>query len=324
MRSALPKELHLICGRPLLRYVLEVADTLDAAQTVVVLSERKLEPVRALFGERYQYALQGEQLGTGHALLQAREHLEGAPGDVLVLYGDSPLITVDTARSLVEARRNSGALVGLLSFHAHPPTGYGRVLRDADGQVLALIEERNATQEQRAITEGNSGFMAFDGAWLWQRLPQVPRNPVKGEYYLTHLVEMAVEERGPGAAVAIAAPDAREAWGANDRAQLADAERVVRERLLNAIMRSGVTVIDPANTYVDADVTVGRDTTIWPGTLIRGATTIGARCELGPHTTIIDSRIGDGASVRYALVEQAQVASGAQIGPFVHMSAPPE
>ena len=320
MRSSLPKVLHPICGRPLLGHVLAVADALEAAATVVVLAEQTIDQVRAQFGERYSYTVQTERLGTGHAVLQAHSLLIHQTDDVLVLFGDTPLLRPATARSVLEARRASGALLSLLSFHAHPPTGYGRVLRDAAGHVIELVEERNATPEQRAITEGNSGIMCFDAAWLWDAIGRVQRNPVKGEYYLTDLVAMAVAERGPGAALAIPAEDAREAWGVNDRVQLAQAGAALRERLLEELMRAGVTVVDPAATYVDAGVTVGAETVLLPGTLLQGATRVGGGCTIGPHATIRDSQIGDGAHVRHAVVERATVADGAVVGPFVHLS----
>ena len=321
MRSTLPKELHTLCGRSLIGHVLAVADALDPAYCVVVLSPEKLGPVRAQFGAGYTYAVQAEQLGTGHAVLQARPALPGPSDDVLVLYGDTPLLRAETARAVVDLRRASGALVGIMSMHAQPPSGYGRIVRDAAGRVVAIVEERNATPEQFALTECNSGVMCFDAAWLWQALDRIPRNPLKGEYYLTDLAELAVAERGPGAAVALPAADAREAWGINDRAQLAQADAVMRERILERLMRAGVSVTDPANTYVDADVTVGSDSTLLPGTYLRGATSVGAGCEIGPATMIVDSSIGDRARVRYALIEQAMVPEAAVIGPFVHLSS---
>jgi bifunctional UDP-N-acetylglucosamine pyrophosphorylase/glucosamine-1-phosphate N-acetyltransferase len=320
MRSALPKVLHTLCGRSMLGHVLAVADTLDPAYTIVVLSPDSLGAVRAQAGDRYTYAIQAEQLGTGHAVLQARPAQPGSSDDVLVLYGDTPLLQPETARAVVDLRRASGALVGIMSMHAQPPSGYGRIVRDAAGQVIAIVEERNATPEQFALTECNSGVMCFDAAWLWQALERIPRNPVKGEYYLTDLAEMAVAESGPGAAVALAAADAREAWGINDRVQLAQAAAVMRERILERLMRAGVSVIDPAHTYVDADVTVGMDSTLLPGTYLRGASRVGTGCEIGPATTIVDSSIGDRARVRYALVERATLPEAAVIGPFVHIS----
>jgi bifunctional UDP-N-acetylglucosamine pyrophosphorylase/glucosamine-1-phosphate N-acetyltransferase len=209
--------------------------------------------------------------------------------------------------------------VALMSFHAYPPAGYGRVLRDAAGQVIGLVEERDATPEQSAISEGNGGITCFDAAWLWEALDGIPRNPVNGEYYLTDLVAMAVAERGPGAVIALPADDAREAWGINNRVQLAQAEAVLRERILEQHMLAGVTVTDPATTYIDIGVTVGGDTTLLPGTLLRGATQVGAGCQIGPATTIVDSSIGDGALVRYALIERAKVPAEAVIGPFIHL-----
>ncbi len=160
--------------------------------------------------------------------------------------------------------------------------------------------------------------MCFDGAWLWQHVNDIPLNAVKGEYYLTDLVSMAVAERGPGAVVALLAADAREAWGINDRSQLAAAEAVIRERIIAGLFQAGVSITDPAATYVDADVVVGADTRLLPGTLLQGATRIGAGCEIGPHTTIRDSSVGDGARVRYAVVEGATVQADENLGPFVH------
>jgi bifunctional UDP-N-acetylglucosamine pyrophosphorylase/glucosamine-1-phosphate N-acetyltransferase len=320
MRSALPKVLHPLCGRPLLGHVLAIADALNPAYTIVVLAPDTIDQVQASFGEGYRYAVQAERLGTGHAVLQARPWLPSRTDDVLVLYGDTPLLRATTAREVVEHRRANGALMALLSFHAHPPTGYGRVLRDPAGQVVDLIEERNATPEQRAISEGNSGIMCFEAGWLWTALGRVQRNPVKGEYYLTDLVAMAVAERGPGAANALVAEDAREAWGINDRVQLAQAEAALRARILDELMRAGVTVTDPSSTYVDAGVVVGGDTTLLPGTMLRGATRVGAGCEIGPGTTIIDASIGDRARVRHALVERASIPVQASVGPFVHIA----
>lgn len=319
MRSSLPKVLHPLAGRTMLGHVLATAESLGSKHTVVVLAEHTIEQVRATFGPHFSYVVQSQRLGTGHAVLQAQPLLAQAEGDVLVLYGDSPLIQPDTVRLLVEQRRASRAALALLSFQAELPHSYGRVVRDASGAVAALVEERNATPEQRAITEANSGFMAFDAQWLWRRLPQVPLNPAKGEYYLTDLVGMAVAEFGPGGAIAVPAPDPRDAWGCNDQQQLADAARVLYQRHLAALMREGVRVVDPANTYVDAGVTVGRDSVLLPGTMLCGSTSVGQGCRIGPQATLTDAAVGDGAHISHAVVEGAAIAPGARVGPFAHM-----
>lgn len=319
MRSSLPKVLHTICGRSLLGHVLAAANSLDAGRIAVVLARDTIDVIREALGDRYQYVVQAERLGTGHAVLQARDVLLGQADEVLVLFGDTPLLRAETARAVVQLRRTSAARLALLSFRPGSPTGYGRVLRDQHGHVTGLVEERDATPEQRLIGECNSGIMCIDAAWLWDVLPQVPRSPIKGEYYLTDLVAMAVAAGGPGAAVALEAADEREAWGINDRVQLAEAEAVMRQQILASLMRAGVTIRDPAATYVDADVQVGRDTTLLPGTLLCGSTLVGARCEIGPHATLINTQVGDDVRARYVLVEGKQIPAGADIGPFVHL-----
>jgi bifunctional UDP-N-acetylglucosamine pyrophosphorylase / glucosamine-1-phosphate N-acetyltransferase len=229
MRSPLPKVLHPIGGQPMLGHILALADALDATTAVVVAADA-LAPISAAFGERYAYVVQEQRLGTGHAVLQARPALQGRSDDVLVLLGDVPLLRPATARRMIEQRRATGALVTLLSFDARPPTGYGRVVRDTAGRVAALVEERDATPEQRSITEVNSGLMVFDAAWLWPALDRLTPSPVKGEYYLTDLIALAVANRGPGAAEALLADDPTEALGVNDQTQLAEAEAVLHKR----------------------------------------------------------------------------------------------
>ncbi len=321
MRSSLPKVLHPLGGRPMLGHVLATADALDSYVTAVVLAETTREQVERVFGQRYAYVVQRERLGTGHAVLQARAALRDRSDDVVVLFGDTPLARPETVRAVVEARRVSGARVALLSFHADPPTGYGRVVRDGAGRVTQLVEERGATPEQRALTEANSGIMCFDAAWLWDVIETVPRNAVKHEYYLTNLVEMAVAQFGPGAAIAQLAADPTEALGINDRTQLAAAERVLRGRTLEALMRSGVTIVDPEATYVDVGVRVGGDTTLLPGTMLCGATQIGGGCIIGPQTTLRDALIGDAVTIQHSVIERVQIPSGTSIGPFVYRSS---
>lgn len=322
MRSAVPKVLHPLCGRPMLGYVLAVADALEAAQIAVVLAPATIDTIRERIGGGHTYhdVPQAERLGTGHAALQARDMLAGRTDEVLVMLGDTPLLQAESARRIITARRAAGALVGILSFHPQPPTGYGRIVRNNAGHVVGIVEEKAATTAERAIGECNSGVLCFDAAWLWRSLAELAPNPASGEYYLTDLVERAIAERGPGSVVADAVADPREAWGVNDRAQLAAAEAVLHERILATHMRAGVTITNPAATTIEYDVRIGRDTTLLPGCVLRGATHIDAGCEIGPHTTLTDAQIGAGARVRYAVVEAVHVPAGADIGPFVHLS----
>ncbi|GIV99663.1 bifunctional N-acetylglucosamine-1-phosphate uridyltransferase/glucosamine-1-phosphate acetyltransferase [Roseiflexus sp.] len=319
MRSALPKVLHPLCGRPLIGHILAAVDALQPAIGTIVLASDALDTVRARFGDTYRYVVQSERLGTGHATLQARSIMVNQCDDALVLVGDAPLIRSATLQRLVALRREQNALVALLSFTADPPTGYGRVIRDAEGNVTAIVEERDATDTQRAVTEVNSGILCFDAAWMWPALDRIQCSPVKGEYYLTDLVALAIADHGIGAVQALHADDPSETLGVNDRVQLAQAEHVLRLRLLDALMRSGVTVVDPAATYVDVDVVVGQDTTLLPGTMLRGATRVGARCTIGPHTSLIDTIVADDAHVRYTLAEGVVIPAHAVIGPFAHL-----
>jgi bifunctional UDP-N-acetylglucosamine pyrophosphorylase/glucosamine-1-phosphate N-acetyltransferase len=319
MRSALPKVLHHICGRPLVRLVLDVADALGTALTVLVLGPETVERVADTLGTGYGYTVQEDRLGTGHALLQARPLLQGKTKQVLVLYGDAPLLRPASARALCEEQHRSGALVSLLSFAPPDPTGYGRLIRDAQGHLIDLVEERNATPAQRTIGECNSGIYCFDAAWLWQQIDQIAINPLKGEYYLTDMVAMAVAQHGPGAASAILVADPDEARGVNDRAQLAEAEAVLRNRILRDLMLSGVTITDPAATYVDAGVTVGNDAVLLPGTLLQGRTSVGAGCVIGPHTRLTNATVGTGASISFSVVEHTDIPPATIVGPFTYL-----
>lgn len=319
MRSALPKVLHPLCGRPLVEHVLDLGRQVGAARTALVLAPDTVDQLRARFGDGYDYVVQAERRGTGHALMQARPLLEGEVDRVLVLYGADPLMRVGSAAALVEQLDQSNARAAITTFIAAPPTGYGRIVRDSAGQVQAIVEERDASPAQRMITEVNQGVAVYDAAWLWPHLDLLRPSPVKGELYLTDLVAMAVREGGPGAVVAHQLADPSEALGINDRWELAQAEAVLRERILRDLMVGGVTVVDPAHTYVDAGVAVGPDTTLLPGTMLKGTTTIGARCVVGPYSVIEDSEIGDDCRVTASFLERAVMEDGSNIGPMSHL-----
>jgi len=313
MRSGIPKILHHVAGDPMIFHVLGAIEKAGAAEIVLVVGHQS-EQVKAAVGNSVRYVIQEPQLGTGHAVQQAIHALGSIPHRVLVLCGDAPLIT-DSSISKMASDIGDAAIV-LLSANVPNPTGYGRVIRDSEGRVSAIVEEAHATEAQRAITEVNSGFYCFDGHWLAANLDKLERSP-KGEYYLTDMVKLAVSQ---GRDVrAFATPNAEEVMGVNDRQQLAEVDRIMRARFCRALMANGVTVVDPATTYIGRAVSVGPDSVIHPGTHLRGETIIGERCEIGPNSIVIDSTIGNDCAVFASVVEGSYVGDRVAIGPFSHL-----
>ncbi len=315
MHSDLPKVLHPLGGRPMVFYALEAARGLTSMPPVLVIGHGADE-VRRTVGEAVTYVEQREQLGTGHAVLQCRAALEDRADEVLILYADMPLLTDATLRRVVDTRRERGAVLSILTVVAEDPRGFGRVVRRPDGSVARIVEEADATEEERAIRELNAGVYACDASWLWEHLPALPLRP-KGEYYLTDLVEMAADEGRT--VVAVPADDPTEALGINTRVHLAEAEAVLRRRINRRWMEAGVTMIDPATTYIEPTVVIGTDTVIWPNTILRGQTVIGRHCRIGPNALIEDSTIGDRCRVVASVVERAVMEEGSNVGPFSHL-----
>ncbi|GAB4506069.1 MAG: bifunctional UDP-N-acetylglucosamine diphosphorylase/glucosamine-1-phosphate N-acetyltransferase GlmU [Anaerolineales bacterium] len=315
MKSALPKMLHPVAGRPMVLYGVETARSLGA-EAVVLIVGHGAEQVRAAVGDGVVYALQPEPLGTGHAVMQAEPLLRGRGGTVLVYYGDMPLLQAETLRQLAATHEETRATLTLLTLIADDPMGFGRIVRDSAGRVVGIVEESVATPEQKRIRELNCGVYAFQADWLWENVHRLQKSP-KGEFFLTDLVEMAVAQ---GRRVeAVATEDAEQMLGINDRTHLARAEAVVRKRVAERLMLGGVTLQDPASTYVDADVQVGPDTVIYANTHLQGRTRIGARCRIGPNTIVRDSAIGDDCKVEASVVEEAVLEDRVDIGPFAHL-----
>jgi bifunctional UDP-N-acetylglucosamine pyrophosphorylase / glucosamine-1-phosphate N-acetyltransferase len=317
MNSRTPKVLHKLAGHPLVEYPLRAAHAVTGATPVMVVGVGA-DAVMAAFEERARYVLQAEQLGTGHALAQARAVLEGQCEAVLVTYADMPLLREATLRALAEAQAANPGPFTLLSVHSAGPRDFGRVLRDADGRVAGVVEAIQATPEQYALTEVNVGAYCFDAAWLWQALPQLPLSP-KGEYYLTDLVALAVAEGGRVGSVTTA--DESEAIGINTRVQLAAAETALRRRLNERWMLAGVTLVDPATTYIDPDAQLGADTIVLPNTHIEGHCVIAGGCVLGPNTILRDTTVGAGSRVEASVLEGALLAEDVRVGPFAHLRA---
>lgn len=319
MRSKLPKVVHPIAGRPMIWYGVHLAQALlgDDGRPVLVVGHQA-ERVQAVVGDAAEYVLQHEQKGTGHAVMMARELVEPRQGTVMVYYGDMPLLREETLQDLLrvhEARRHETPLT-MLTVRSHEAMGFGRVVRDAAGRILEVVEEAVATEEQKAITELNCGVYCFESAWLWPRLSRIPLSS-KGEYYLTDLVGMAAAEGHTVASSAI--DDTAEVLGINTRVHLACAEAEMRRRINEQWMLAGVTIIDPAATYIEADVKIGPDTVIYPDTHVRGQTHIGEDCHIGPNSYIADSRIGDRCRVFASVLEGAVVEDDVDIGPFGHL-----
>lgn len=315
MKSNLSKVLHPLAGRPMVWYSVDTAGQLSADRPVLVVGHGG-DAVRRVVGEAVMYVEQAEQLGTGHAVLQARSLLAGRSRAILVCYADMPLLTSDTLGRLVDLQQRSGAAVAMLTLLADDPMGFGRVVRGMDGGVQAIVEEAMATPEQLAIRELNAGVYCFAADWLWSRLSDLSLSP-KGEYYLTDLIAMAVTD---GQRVeALISEDAEELLGVNNRLHLARAETITRRRINERWMLSGVTMVDPATTYIETTVELGADTVINPNTCLRGVTTVGAGCEIGPNTLVRDSQIGERCVIRASVVEEARIEDGVDIGPFAHL-----
>ncbi|HLG78758.1 MAG TPA: bifunctional UDP-N-acetylglucosamine diphosphorylase/glucosamine-1-phosphate N-acetyltransferase GlmU [Ktedonobacteraceae bacterium] len=329
MRSELPKVLHQVAGQPLLAHVLNAIEDIPSApafaslQTTlsghrpVVVVGYGAEHIAANFGERCSYALQEEQLGTGHAVLIAQaevDALDPRPEIVLVCYGDTPLVTGEVLARVLAEHCARQATVTFLTGMAQLPSDYGRVVRDARGNVREIVEVKRASEEQKSIREVNSGVYCFQRAWLWPALASLPRNP-SGEYYLTDLVGIAAAQ---GQVIATVTGSLDETIGINDRVQLAEIEQLLRRRILERHMYAGVTIVDPATTYIEAEVEIGRDTVILPGTMISGATRIGSFCRIGPGTTIESSTLGNNCTVRQSVLEETTLEDGVSIGPFSH------
>ncbi len=318
MRSRVAKVLHHLAGRPLIEHV--IRSVRDAGcQRVVVVVGHQAEAVQAALGGQVEYALQAEQRGTGHAVLQAVPLLADHAGPVVVTYGDMPLLRPESFRQLLQHHQAAAAVATLLTAVVDDPTGYGRVLRAADGSVARIVEQRDATPEEAAVREINTGTYCFSAPHLIQALQEVRPANRQGEYYLTDVIGIL---RGWGQRVeAVVLADPQEAQGVNDRIQLAEAEAALRQRTLRRLMLAGVTVVDPTTTYVEPDVEIGRDTILYPFTILRGRTRIGAECHIGPGAHIRDSVVGDGAVVQSAVVEGGEVGEGAHVGPFAYLSA---
>lgn len=319
IKSGLVKVLHELVGRPMLGWPLAAAREAGAAQ-IVIVAGHQADQVQQLFPQDagIRIALQEEQLGTGHAVSCGLPQLDGLTGSVLILCGDTPLLTGVTLQRLAAEHAASGAAVTVLTARLDRPFGYGRIVRDSEGRVRRIVEQKDASPEEQAIDEVNSGIYCMDLAFLRSHIGRLGSENAQNEYYLTDLVGIAVAEHA--GCTAVVADDADEIMGVNDRVQLAHAARILRQRINLQLMLSGVTLVDPDQTYIDAGVQVGNDTVIWPGCVLRGRTTIGTSCELESNVQVTDCCIGDRVHLKAgSVLAEAQISEDVAIGPMAHL-----
>jgi len=317
MYTTLPKVLHPILGKPMIWYALQAAYQATKELPVIVVGHEADRVRQAVEGEA-RFVMQAERLGTGHAVQQAESLLRGKSDLILVTYADMPLVSPETLQNLIDAHRAHDGPISLLTLIADDPRGFGRIYRDPDNNVLAIVEEAQATPEQKTIRELNTGVMCFNADWLWDALTRVGLSP-KGEYYLTDLVAIAVS--GGKKVQAILVDNEAEMIGVNTRAHLAEAAAQIQQRINHAWMLAGVTLEDPSAAYIEPTVTLGMDTVIKPNTHLHGATEIGAACILGPNTIIHDSLLGDRCEVLSSVIEHAKLEDDVDVGPYAHLRA---
>ncbi|MFM9874256.1 MAG: bifunctional UDP-N-acetylglucosamine diphosphorylase/glucosamine-1-phosphate N-acetyltransferase GlmU [Fimbriimonadaceae bacterium] len=316
MKSDLPKVLHPVCGISLVGWVLRSLGEAGIDDICVVVGHRA-DLVQEALGDDVSFAVQSEQLGTAHAVMCAGDALAGASGSVLILAGDVPMLSSATMRSLVELRERESADLAMATFRLENPTGYGRIVRNDSGAVVEIVEQKDASDEQKLITEVNPAVYCFDAAKLRELLPRVGKENAQGEYYLPDLVKLIVAEGG--SILAVESRDADEFLGINDRWQLAEANDIMRRKILRKHGEAGVSLLDINSITIGPDVEIGRDAVIHPNTVIDGVTQIGSGCAIGPNSWIKDSMIGERCRVFMSHLDGAMMEDGSRCGPFSNL-----
>lgn len=316
MKSGISKVLHEVCGKPMISWVTDAVRPLQAERHLVVLGNGRSQ-VEAVLPEGAEAVHQDQQLGTGHAVSVCEPALAGFNGDILVLYGDTPLLRAETLRGLLAAHNTGPHACTLLTVELEEPYGYGRVVRDTDGRVTGIIEEQDAGDQEKAIREVNAGVYVFAADRLWPAIAALDRDNAQGELYLTDVI--GVLATASESLLAHRVKDAAEILGVNSRIDLAEAAGLMRRRLLEEHMLAGVTVDDPATTYIEAGVRIGGETLIRPMTTLTGATEIGEDCVIGPSAVLRDTSVADGAEVISSYLDGAAVGSGCRVGPYAYL-----
>lgn len=318
MNSELPKVLHPILKKPMLRYVLDAARAMEPERVVLVLG-RDSELVKDAVSDcPAETVIQEPRLGTGHAVLCCEDALRGFSGNILVLSGDVPAIGVSVLREFVDSHAKNRSDVSFVSALAEDPGGYGRVLRNAAGEVIRVVEDKDATDDEKREKEINAGIYCVKSSFLWGSLGGLDRENSQGEYYLPGIVNLCVSRGRRLLAFTLA--DSKEVSGVNSREQLGEAEKIIRRAINRRHMENGVTIVDPEATYISDSVSIGKDTTVYPNTYIYGETSIGDGCQIGPSVYIEDSRIGSSVKIRFSsYLAGCEVEDGVVMGPFCHL-----
>ncbi len=316
MKSNLPKVLHNLAGKPILNYVLDTVDQLEAKRKILIVGY-KSDKIRELIGDKIEYVKQKEQLGTAHAVLQTKRLLSNFIGDVLILSGDVPFLTVKTLKKLLKYHQANNFCCTLVSAILKNPKCYGRIVRDKEGKMKRIVEDIDLSADKKKITEINSGIYCFNKDKLFQVLEKITTDNKQGEYYLTDTVEILL---GEGLTIGnIIVKDYSEISGINNRLDLADASKKVYQKILQDLMAQGVTIVDTNSTFIEQGVKIGQDSIIYPFTIIEKNTKIGKNCIIGPNSHLIDSRIGKGVKVWASTIEDSNIEEGVKIGPYAHL-----
>lgn len=316
MHSQLPKVVHRVAGKPMVVHVVNAAQQAGADKLVVIVGHGREAVIDLFTPGTIDFAVQEEQLGTGHALMQAEDSVKQYE-TVLVLAGDTPMLRSSILKALIDYHRSNGAVATVLSTKIEDPYGYGRIIRDESGAFQRIVEEKDAGEEEKQVREINSGMYCLQVKEAFSALADIGTGNAQGEYYLTDILPI-LKKKGQKVEVFLA-DASQDIHGINDRVQMAQAEEILRQRKNQDLMRSGVTIIDPRSTFIDSDVEIGIDTVIYPGTIIEGSTCIGKNCEIGPQTRISSSQIGNQVLIENSRIKEAQVGDGCTIGPFAYL-----